>query len=109
MISLGTVDCKIWSKDKLLGYLYAQFIAQQPSVIDFLPEGSCASSLGLYDLLDDFCSATGYPKQQITIKTANMIEHHSEYNIVRDVSGWYEVTAIKHWLKGKDKIGRAHV
>lgn len=100
-ISIGTLDRKIWSKDLILTYLYKCFKDNRDATIDMLPEGSCASELGLYRLLDQFCDTTGYSKHRITIKTANMIEQHPEYCIVKDTSGWYEISAIQQWLNGK--------
>ena len=100
-LKLGTVDRKIWSVDLLLEYLYQCYIDKMPAVIDFLPEGSCANTLELYAILDKFCKATGYEKKQITIKTANMMEHHDEYNICRSIEGWYEIGVIRKWLNGK--------
>lgn len=100
-ISIGTVDRKIWSKDLILTYLYDCLQHNKSAVIDMTPEGSCATELGLYKLLDQFCDVTGYAKQLITIKTANMIEQHAEYNIICDSDSWYEVHVIHQWAKGK--------
>lgn len=100
-ISIGTLDRKIWSKDLILSYLYDCLQHNKLAVIDLTPEGSCATELGLYKLLDQFCTTTGFAKQHITIKTANMIERHSYYNIVRDSQSWYEVIEIHKWAKDK--------
>jgi hypothetical protein len=100
-ISIQTLDRKIWRKDLLVDALRQCYSTNQPILLDFSPEGSCAEALGLYKLLDDFCHRSGYSKQLITIKTANMLEHHAEYNIIKDVSCWYEVAKIKKWLIGK--------
>jgi hypothetical protein len=101
-LKIGTLDKKIWSKDLILKSLYACYIKNEPITIDFFPEGSCATSLGLYNLLDDFCSITGYPKNKITIKTANMIETHAEYLIKKEPHYWYELKLIQQWLSGKE-------
>lgn len=98
-LSLGIIDSKIWSKDLLLEYLYTQFLKQENSVIDFLPEATCLNSAGVYFIIDKFCEATGYDKKKITIKTANMIETHQEYNILRFADSWYEIPLIQNWLK----------
>jgi hypothetical protein len=100
-LTLGTVDRKIWSVDLLLEYLYQCYLNNSSAVINFLPEGSCAHSLELYAILDRFCAATGYEKRQITVKTANIVEHHDEYNIHRSIGGWYEIGVIREWLNGK--------
>jgi hypothetical protein len=101
MIKVQTLDRKIWRKDLLFIYLYDCYIQNKPAVIDFCPEGSCADCLGLYRLLDEFCAKTGYPKNNITIKTANMIEQHDEYVISKQASYWYEIGKIQDWLKDK--------
>lgn len=100
-VSIGTLDRKIWSKDLILEYLYDCLKNNKDAVIDMLPEGSCAIELGLYRLLDQFCKATGYSKSRITIRTANMLEHHSEYRVQRDAASWYEINAIHKWLCNK--------
>ena len=101
-LSIGTLDRKIWSKDLILESLYTCFKNNDTLLINFSPEGSCARSLGLYDLLDKFCLATGYAKNNITIKTANMVESHSEYNINRDPGCWYEIGMIHEWMRDKN-------
>lgn len=101
-LDIGTLDRKIWSKDLILKYLYDCYKNNNPATIDMLPEGSCATELGLYNLLDQFCETTGYSKSLISVKTANMLEYHDQYNIVRHTSGWYEVGAIQTWLKDKE-------
>lgn len=103
MLSLAIVDAKIWSPDLLLDYLYTQYKLNEPAVIDFMPEATCLQSAGVYGILDKFCASTGYSKSSISIRTANMIEHHNEYNIIRDVSGWYEIELLKEWC-GKNNI-----
>jgi hypothetical protein len=101
-LSIGTLDRKIWSKDIILEALYTCFKTNDTLLINFSPEGSCARSLGLYDILDKFCIATGYVKNNITIKTANMIESHNEYNINRDPNCWYEIGMIHEWMRDKN-------
>ena len=101
-LSIGTLDRKIWSKDLILESLYTCFKNNDTLLINFSPEGSCARSLGLYNLLDKFCLATGYAKNNITIKTANMVESHPEYNINRDPNCWYEIGMIQEWMRDKN-------
>lgn len=103
MLSLAIVDAKIWSPDLLLDYLYTQYKLNEPAVIDFMPEATCLQSVGVYGILDKFCASTGYSKSSISIRTANMIEHHNEYHIIKDVSGWYEIELLKEWC-GKNNI-----
>lgn len=101
MIHVQTLDRKIWRKDLLLAYLHECYNKDIDATIDFTPEGSCAEALGLYQLLDEFCSKTGYSKHRITIKTANMVEHHVDYNILKQPEYWYEIRTIQTWLKDK--------
>lgn len=96
-----TLDRKIWRKDQLFAYLQKCADTKAPAMIDFNPEGSCAEALGLYRLLDEFCDKENYPKANITIKTANMVEQHNEYNIVKDPTYWYEIHLIQHWVRDK--------
>lgn len=98
-LSLGIIDNKIWSKDLLLEYLYTQFLKNEKAEINFLPEATCLTSTDVYYILDKFCAATGYDKKNISIKTANMIEMHREYNIIKDSGSWYEIPLIQNWLK----------
>ena len=101
MIHVQTLDRKIWRRDLLLVYLYECYNKNIDALIDFNPEGSCAEYLGLYRLLDEFCVKTGYAKNRITIKTANMLEHHDNYVISKQPGYWYEILKIQKWLKGK--------
>jgi len=94
-------DNKIWRKDLLTMYLYDCATADCDAVIDFCLEGSCCHANGMYRLLDAFCEHTGYSPSRITIKTANLIEQHAKYNIIRVPQYWYEVDRINAWLAGK--------
>lgn len=100
-ISVQTLDRKIWRKDLVTEFLYKCYLENTPAEIDFGPEGSCAEFLGMYRLLDEFCDRTGYSKSMITIITANMVEEHTEYNIVKNPYYWYEISEIQNWLNGK--------
>jgi hypothetical protein len=100
-ISIGTVDRKIWTPDIILKSLYTCMLTNDELIIDLGPDGPCATELGLYYILDEFCNLTCYAKNKITIKTANMLESHSVYNIKCDPTYWYEVKMIQQWLIGK--------
>lgn len=100
-ISVQTLDRKIWNKPGLVAALYQSLIKKEPIEISFLPEGSCAESLGLYSLLDEFCDKNSYDKSQVTIHTANMIEQHDRYRIVHHGGYWYEIADIQKWLQDK--------
>lgn len=102
MLSVQTLDRKIWRKDSIILYLTQCVKQNTPAEINLLPEGPCAESMGLYRLLDCFCAETGFPKANITIITANMLEAHPEYNIQHNSSiGWYEIDSINQWLSDK--------
>lgn len=101
MISVQTLDRKIWRKDQLTRYLIECLTQDQDATIDYFPEGSCSERLGMYRLLDEFCDRTGYAKHRVTIYTANMIESHPEYQIQKHSSYWYEIEKIQGWLTGR--------
>lgn len=94
-------DNKVWRKDLLTMYLYDCANQDRTAVIDSFLEGSCCDANGLYRLLDAFCERTGYDPGKITIRTANLVEHHDRYNIIRVPQYWYEVDKINKWLEGK--------
>lgn len=91
-------DRQIWSADKLVMYLHDCLANDTDAIIDFRLEGPCCLANGLYLVLDNFCDHTGYLKNRITIKTANMVEHHTEYKIKYIPEYWYEVSNIQEWL-----------
>ncbi len=98
-LKLETEDRYIYKKNSLwLSLIDAKFTDQDLEIL-FYPEGPCARSLGLYEILDQFCENTGYNKSRITIVTGNMIEYHPNYNIVKNSNYWYEVHEIQKWLK----------
>lgn len=103
MLSVQTLDRKIWRRDQVLRYLFQCRDQNTNAILDYGPEGSCSEALGMYRLLDFFCDETGYKKSRITIRTGNMLEAHPDYNIVRASSYWYEVREHKKWL-AKNKI-----
>lgn len=96
---LGINDNKFWQKDLLIMHLYKSLIDDKPVFLNVTPEGSSLESCGVYRHLDSFCNTTGYLKKNITIRTGNMSEHHSEYNIKRDATAWYEVPIIQKWIE----------
>jgi hypothetical protein len=97
-------DSKIWRKDLLVMYLYDCLLNNRDAVIDSHLEGSCCHSNGLYRILDEFCSRTEYKHNRITIRTANLVEQHNKYNIIRVPEYWYEVKEIQKWAQGKDLV-----
>lgn len=97
-IHVQTLDRKIYRKDHLAFRLLEAKYQDRDIEIDFVPEGSCAEALGLYRLLDEFCSTYGYDPARISIRTANLLEQHDRYRVVTQPSYWYEIQQIQHWL-----------
>ena len=80
-IKIENNDSKIWHRDRVALDLLQLAQNFEAFTISLNGEGPCAQSLGLYDLLNDVCSRTGFNKQNITIITANLLETHTEYKI----------------------------
>lgn len=97
-ISVQTQDRKIYRKDLLVNALLTAINTDTDLVIDFEPEGSCAEQLGLYRMLDEFCSIHNYDGNRISIRTANLLEKHDRYQIVHCADYWYEIDEIHQWL-----------
>ena len=83
-IDLRTLDRKMWRKEKLSVLLWKAHYLNENVEIDMMPEGSCATALRLYSMLDDFCGESGYSKENIRIKTGNLLESHTEYKIIKN-------------------------
>ena len=98
-ISVQTQDRKIYRKDRLAAAIYQAATQDRELVIDFNPEGSCAEQLGLYRMLDEFCASLTYAKNRITIRTGNLLEFHTEYQVERCPTYWYEIPLIQQWIK----------
>jgi hypothetical protein len=98
-LRIQTEDSYIYNKSQLLVDLFRGYLNKEKIIIDLDLEGCCAESLGLYQLLDSFCDATEFVKNNITIYTANLVEHHNHYNIVKKSSYWYEVPMVQEWWK----------
>ena len=82
MISFATSDSTIWNRDQFIIDVVTEMVNGSPTILlDTNGEGPCATSLGLYTLLDNLCLRFGYNKQSITLQTCNLAEHHSEYNV----------------------------
>lgn len=96
-ISVQTQDRKIYRKDRLAAALCQAAQEDRDLVIDFAPEGSCAEQLGLYRLLDEFCNRLAYDRARVTVRTANMLESHTDYRIVRCPEYWYEIQQVQDY------------
>jgi len=97
-ISVQTQDRKIYRKDRLVAAFFQAREQNKNLEIDFYPEGSCATSLRLYEILDELCEKYNFDKSRITIKTANLLEQHDHYRIVCVPSYWYEIREIQAWV-----------
>ena len=82
-IKIETSDSQIWYVAQRSAEITAQLIKHDQVNIHLNSEGPCATSLGLYDLLDNIVAITNTSKQRIKIHTCNQVEHHSEYIICR--------------------------
>jgi hypothetical protein len=72
-------------------------------VLNTNSEGPCATSLGLYDLLDTLCLKYNYPKQKIAIQTCNLLEKHSQYTINRIPQFMYLLSARRYQTPAYNK------
>jgi len=95
MIKLISEDSMIYNEYQLVIYLYECHTRNNDAVINFHLEGPCSRSNRLYAILDNFCQKTNYDPRRIKILTANMLEKHPQYNVVRVPEYWYEVELIK--------------
>ena len=75
------VDEKIWNRDIFVMDLMQAIHHDNDIIIDLNAEGSCAKSLGIYEILDQACTLTGYSRSRICIKTCNLLESHPYYYI----------------------------
>jgi hypothetical protein len=99
MIKIVTTDFQVYRTDQLVMFLNQCLVQKRQAVIDIHLEGPCCKTIGLYQLLDEFCNSTGFEKSQIKIITANLIESHPDYQIECRSRYWYEVQEIHNWLK----------
>lgn len=95
MIEIKTSDGKIFSRDRvIIDIVHAVQTGVNPVRLDLAGEGPCCQSIGIYQLLDDICARFSYPRNQIEIVTANFLESHPEYQIIRRHQN-YELIASK--------------
>lgn len=80
-------DDFIWNRFRLNKFLIEN--QNKDIILDTNSEGCCATSIGLYDLLDQFRF------KHVILETANPLEYHPRYHIV--INGW-------HFLKIKKSI-----
>jgi hypothetical protein len=96
-MELISEDTSIYNEAKMVMYLYECAANDQDIELDFFLEGPCAQANNLYAILDNFCQRTNYPPKRIKIYTANQLETHPLYTVVRRPEYWYEVEQIKRW------------
>ena len=83
-VIVENADSTIWHKDTVVADIIDAINQNQPFVVNLNSEGPCATSLGLYSLLDNLCQRYNFDKSNITVETWNLLEAHSEYNIIRE-------------------------
>ena len=89
MIDISTNDSRICNRDQVIIDIVSAIQKNMPVNLSTIQEGPCATSLGLYDLLDNICATFSYPKSKISLTTSNLIESHPEYTIIKNPSLWY--------------------
>ena len=100
MIKVQISEGKIFDRDQaMIQIIRAITNGTCPIQIDLNGEGPCCESNGVYAWLDQICDAFGYHKENIQIHTANFLESHPQYSIVRQHQN-YELTAARHALSG---------
>lgn len=104
MIKLQTSEGKIFGRDQATIQIIQSMIKSiNPIQIDLNGEGPCCESNGIYALLDKICNTFEYPKQNIEIHTANFLEAHPEYRIIKRHQN-YELAAAMQALHRGIKI-----
>lgn len=83
MINIATNDSRICNRDQVIIDIVSAIQKNISVDLSSIGEGSCATSLGLYDLLDNICDRFAYPKSEISLITANLLESHPEYTIIK--------------------------
>jgi hypothetical protein len=105
MIKLETTEGRIVDRDRVIIEII-QAVQSKPAVIqiDLNGEGPCCQRNGIYDLLDNICGVFNYPKQQIEIHTANFIERHHDYVIVKHHQNYELRNAQNKYTTGVDSV-----
>jgi hypothetical protein len=98
-IRIITNDSRICFEDQLIIDITHAIHTLAPEIrLTTNNEGPCAENIGLYALLDRICKQFDYPKSQIHIQTANLIEQHPDYNITIVPQVFYLNELKKHIL-----------
>ena len=92
MVKILTSHHKIWNIEKITISIIKEYLDNGRVVICLNNEGPCASSIGLYSLLDDICEKFNFSKKNIIIETCNFEETHSDYVIIKLKQHWINST-----------------
>lgn len=80
-ILIRSVNSKLFDIENHMISIVDKMKNKQPIIIDLNKEGPCASTLGLFYVLDRLCKKFNYKKSNITIYTGNLLEASEDYNI----------------------------
>lgn len=81
IITIENNDCKIWHRDQVIMDLMHAIQQDNDVILHLNNEGPCATTLGVYKLLDDICNRYRYDSCRITVQTCNLLEHSDKYRI----------------------------
>jgi len=76
-------NSNIWNFEFKVVEIIESIVNDKSAIIDLNHEGPCCEDIGLYSILDYICDKFSFPKENITIETANALEYHDEYNIIK--------------------------
>jgi hypothetical protein len=97
IIKVWTIDGTICYKEQVILDILQCITNKEAIKLDLMGEGPCLTEIELYKLLDDICSRFNYPKQSITILTANLLETHPDYRIIKKHQ-LYELLATQSYV-----------
>ena len=93
MITVKTSHNHIWMPECVTADIIKEYQQTGRAIINLNAEGPCASSVGLYNLLDQIVGKFGFNKKQIIIQTGNREEVHPEYTIRKqNINAWAKQT-----------------
>jgi len=97
-IKIFTVDGKLCYPEQVtMDIIWAIKNNIKPLHLSMNKEGPCLEQIGLYKLLDQILEKFPYPKTSVIIETANFLEEHPEYQIIKKHQ-YYELEATKNHL-----------
>lgn len=99
MIVVVPIDGKIVNHRQVMLDVVDQINAGSAHIfLTTTTEGPCLESVGLFNLLDEICDRYNYPKNQITIYTANWLAHHDQYRVIKQDN----MDEVKEWPSMSD-------